>query len=106
MEGRLSFSMLQSLSDRRTSSGLERALESMRNDWEGIAFAVVPYKETGTYVVGGIDEIQALLDDQAVRVAAVRSSPFVGHVATAAEKWAGFVETLQVPVHTALFAMK
>ena len=68
----------------------------MRNDWDGIAFAVVPYKETGTYVMGGIDEIQALLDDQAVRVAAVRSSPFVGHVATAAEKWADFVETLQV----------
>lgn len=68
----------------------------MRNDWGGIAFAVVPYKETGTYVIGGIDEIQALLDDQAVRVAAVRSSPFVGHVAAAAEKWADFVETLQV----------
>lgn len=77
-------------------AGLERALESMRNDWEGILFAVVPYKETGTYVVGGIDEIQALLDDQAVRVAAVRSSPFVGHVVTAAEKWADFIETLQV----------
>lgn len=77
-------------------AGLERALESMLSDWDGIAFAVVPYKESGTFVLGGIDEIQALLDDQAVRVAAVRSSPFVGHVATAAEKWTDFVETLQV----------
>jgi dynein heavy chain, axonemal len=70
----------------------------MRNDWDGVAFAVVPYKDTGTYIVGGIDEIQALLDDQAVRVAAVRSSPFVAFVAIAAEKWANFVEILQVMI--------
>ena len=68
----------------------------MRADWDGIALVVVPYKDTGTYVIGGVDEIQALLDDQAVRVAAIRSSPFVAFVADKASKWAEFVETLQV----------
>jgi dynein heavy chain, axonemal len=70
----------------------------MRRDWDGVAFTVVPYKETGTFVIGGIDEIQALLDDQTVRVAAMRSSPFIAHVAKAAAVWAEIVETLQVRV--------
>lgn len=82
-------------------AGLERALAAMRADWDGVAFAVVPYKDTGTYVIGGVDDIQALLDDQAVRVAAIRSSPFVGFVAGKAAKWAEFVETLQVWTHFA-----
>lgn len=82
-------------------AGLERALAAMRADWDGVAFAVVPYKDTGTFVIGGVDEIQALLDDQAVRVAAIRSSPFVGFVAGKAAKWAEFVETLQVWTHFA-----
>lgn len=81
-------------------AGLERALDSMRKDWTGVAFTVVAYKDTGTYIIGGIDEVQALLDDQAVRVAAVCSSPFVAHVAAAAERWQEFVMTLQVPLST------
>lgn len=77
-------------------AGLERALAAMRADWDGVAFAVVPYKDSGTFVIGGVDDIQALLDDQAVRVAAIRSSPFVAFVSGKASKWAEFVEILQV----------
>jgi dynein heavy chain len=37
---------------------LEKALIKMKADWEGLAFRVVEYKDTGTYVVGGTDEVQ------------------------------------------------
>lgn len=37
---------------------LEQSLEKMKNDWQGIAFHVMPYKDTGTYIVGGVDDIQ------------------------------------------------
>lgn len=37
---------------------LEKALAKMKGDWEGLAFRVVEYKDTGTYVIGGTDEVQ------------------------------------------------
>ena len=36
---------------------LERSLNSMMKEWESIEFEVKAYKDSGTYVVGGIDEI-------------------------------------------------
>ena len=38
--------------------GLEKALSKMQQDWQGMAFRVIEYKDTGTYVVGGTDEVQ------------------------------------------------
>ena len=40
----------------------------MKADWQGMTFRVVAYKDTGTYVIGGTDDVQALLDDHIVKV--------------------------------------
>lgn len=45
-------------------SSLENALIKMQADWEGAAFRVVEYKDTGTFVIGGTDEIQVRKDIQ------------------------------------------
>jgi dynein heavy chain, axonemal len=37
---------------------LEKAMEKMKADWVGVEFRVIEYKETGTYIVGGTDEVQ------------------------------------------------
>ena len=37
---------------------LEKVLEKMRNDWEGVVFRITEYKDTGTYIMGGTDEVQ------------------------------------------------
>ena len=37
---------------------LEKAMEKMQNDWVGMEFRVIEYKDTGTYIVGGTDEVQ------------------------------------------------
>jgi dynein heavy chain len=39
-------------------AGLEKALSKMQSDWDGVAFRVVEYKDTGTFVIGGTDEVQ------------------------------------------------
>lgn len=39
-------------------SSLEKVLEKMSRDWEGVEFRITEYKETGTYIMGGSDEIQ------------------------------------------------
>lgn len=40
---------------------LEKTLEKMHADWDGLVFRVVEYKDTGTFVVGGTDEIQVMV---------------------------------------------
>lgn len=59
---------------------LEKVLEKMRNDWAGLCFRVIEYKDTGTYIIGGTDEVQALLDDHIVKTQ-------VGTAATSYTSW-------------------
>ena len=33
----------------------------MRAAWAGLEFRVLDFKDTGTYILGGIDEVQACL---------------------------------------------
>jgi len=56
---------------------LKRNMETMLKEWDAIDFEVKPYKESGTYVVGGIDEVIAMLDDQIVKVQTMRGSPYI-----------------------------
>jgi len=39
--------------------GLEKALDRMRAAWDGLAFRVLDWKDTGTHVLGGVDDVQA-----------------------------------------------
>jgi len=55
----------------------ERALDKMKVEWDEYSFELQPYRDSGTYVVRGVDEVVALLDDQIVKVQAMRGSPFV-----------------------------
>ena len=75
---------------------LEKALEKMMADWEGVGFVTVPYKDSGTYIIGGVDEIQALLDDQIVKVQSMRASPFIKQMEATAATWHDMLNTLQV----------
>lgn len=43
-------------------AALDKALSKMQADWQGVEFRVVEYKDTGTYVVGGTDEVQVSSD--------------------------------------------
>lgn len=74
---------------------LERALDKLGQDWSNVYIAVVPYKDTGTYVIGDVDEIQALLDDQMVKVQSMRASPFIKPFEERAQAWEDALQTLQ-----------
>jgi len=50
---------------------LDKALSKMQADWQGVEFRVVEYKDTGTYVVGGTDEVQVSSDWDAVPAALI-----------------------------------
>jgi dynein heavy chain len=74
---------------------LEKALEKMLADWEGVEFKCNSYKDTGTYVLGPTDDIQAILDDQIVKIQSMRASPFIKPFAERSSVWEDLMQTLQ-----------
>ena len=74
---------------------LESALIKMEKDWDGIDFVCKPYKDTGTCVLGGTEDAQALLDDQLVKTQSIRASPFSPPFGDRAVVWSETLQRLQ-----------
>ena len=77
---------------------LLKTLEKMETEWAGLEFKVMAYKDTGTHVIGGTDEIQMILDDQIVKVQSMNASPFVKPFAERAGEWQRVLFCLQVVI--------
>jgi len=56
---------------------LLKAMDKMEEDWDNLEFAVLEYKDTGTFIFRAMDEIEQVLDDQMVRTQAMRSSRYI-----------------------------
>jgi dynein heavy chain len=56
---------------------LERALDKMQGDWVGVEFDYMTWRETGSTILRGLDDVQMLLDDQIVKVrpCPIRATP-------------------------------
>lgn len=55
---------------------LTQALEKMEQEWSTVELDVLPYKETGTYILKSPDEASQLLDDHIVMTQSMSFSPF------------------------------
>ena len=55
---------------------IESALDKMMKDWAPMKFEIVAYRETGSFVLKGADDVQQLLDDNIVMTQAMGFSPF------------------------------
>ncbi|XP_056267415.1 dynein axonemal heavy chain 1 [Pseudoliparis swirei] len=55
---------------------IEQALEKMEQEWSAIDFDVLPYKDTGTYILKSLDDVLQLLDDHIVVTQSMSFSPF------------------------------
>ncbi|CAJ1415305.1 unnamed protein product [Effrenium voratum] len=67
--------------------GLKVALQTMKNEWKAMAFGTFAYKNTGTFLLKGADDVQALLDDHIIKTQAVRGSPFVKPIEKEVKDW-------------------
>jgi len=60
----------------------------------------------GTYVIGGTDEIQMILDDQIVKIQSMHASPFVKPFKHRVIEWEAILQTLQVSMHAIMTVVK
>eukprot|EP00698_Gefionella_okellyi_P007692 TRINITY_DN1880_c0_g3_i1.p1 TRINITY_DN1880_c0_g3~~TRINITY_DN1880_c0_g3_i1.p1 ORF type:complete len:4251 (-),score=1210.42 TRINITY_DN1880_c0_g3_i1:76-12828(-) len=66
---------------------LEKALQKMLQETSKVNFDCLAYKETGTFVLRGTDEVLVMLDDQLVTTQTIRGSPFIKPLESEAKKW-------------------
>ncbi|KAK3779700.1 hypothetical protein RRG08_013655 [Elysia crispata] len=66
---------------------LEKALKKMKDDWEGMQFQFVGYKDSGISILSSFDDIQVLLEDHIVKTMTMKGSPFIGPFEEEINKW-------------------
>ena len=74
---------------------LEKAFDGMEDEWKELKFITKEYKDTGTHILSGVDDIQQVLDDQIVRTQAMRGSRYIGPFMDRCTKWEKTLNDLQ-----------
>ncbi len=68
----------------------------MEEEWSTVMFEVMPYKETGTYILKSPDEASQLLDDHIVMTQSMAFSPYKKPFEERISKWESKLKMTQV----------
>ncbi|OCT85694.1 dynein heavy chain 1, axonemal [Xenopus laevis] len=74
---------------------IEQALDKMENEWASVLFTILPYKETGTFILKSPEEASQLLDDHIVMTQSMSFSPFKKPFEERISTWEGKLRLTQ-----------
>lgn len=74
----------------------DQALDKMQSEWTSVLFDVLPYKETGTYILKSPDEAAQLLDDHIVMTQSMSFSPYKKQFEERISAWESKLRMTQV----------
>ena len=66
---------------------IEQSLYTMMAEWDNVDLGLMPYKESGTFVLRGVDDIFTLLDDHIVKVDTMLGSRYIKPIIGQCKKW-------------------
>ena len=75
---------------------LLQALDKMETEWNPVNFEILPYKETGTFILKASEDISQLLDDHIVMTQSMSFSPFKKPFEERISTWESKLRTTQV----------
>jgi dynein heavy chain, axonemal len=62
-------------------------LINMQTEWKEVAFELHQYRDTDTFLLAALDNVQALLDDHILKSQAMRGSPYIAALGAKATDW-------------------
>ena len=68
----------------------------MENEWSPVVFEIMPYKDTGTFILKASEDISQLLDDHIVMTQSMSFSPFKKPFEERISTWESKLRTTQV----------
>ena len=71
-------------------------MDRMESEWESVLLEIVPYKETGTFIMKSGDETAQMLDDHIVMAQAMSFSPYKKPFELRITTWENKLRLIQV----------
>ena len=74
---------------------LEQAMDKMEEEWQPLVFGTKGWKDTGTFILGSVEEVEQVLDDQIVRTQAMRGSRYIAPFIERCTRWEKILGNLE-----------
>eukprot|EP01018_Ginkgo_biloba_P007886 Gb_26557 [translate_table: standard] len=75
--------------------GVEVALDKMQSDWVGMKFEYAMWRDTGTAILRGVDDLQTLLEDHIAKTQSMQASPYIGPFEDRVKLWLAKLNLVQ-----------